>query len=115
LTARPEESFEVCRIVGEKVYRRLRCQKCKRACTNVRRSGLRRWLDDYKKTLCCVRCRFTDYRALEFHHEGTREKDFNISDMIRSGFARETILREIAKCVVLCSNCHQIEHYDENK
>ena len=62
-----------------------------------------------------MRCGFSDYRALEFHHDGDRGKDFNNSDMIRSGFARETILREIAKCVVLCSNCHQIEHYGENK
>jgi hypothetical protein len=35
--------------------------------------------------------------------------------MIRSGFSRETIMREIAKCVVLCSNCHRIEHYDDQK
>jgi hypothetical protein len=35
--------------------------------------------------------------------------------MIRSGLSREAILQEIGKCVVLCSNCHQIEHYDERK
>jgi hypothetical protein len=40
---------------------------------------------------------------------------FDVADMIRSGFSREAILREIAKCVVLCLNCHQIEHYEERK
>jgi hypothetical protein len=35
--------------------------------------------------------------------------------MIRSGLSRQAILREIAKCIVLCSNCHQIEHYHDEK
>src|SRR4051812_41560925 len=102
-TEQPEEAFEVCRVVAGKVYRRLRCQRCKRAKTNERRTALRLWLDEYKKTLHCVRCGFADYRALEFHHEGSREKVFNVADMIRSGFSRAAIRREIAKCSALCS------------
>ncbi len=70
-------------------------------------------LDDYKKTLACERCGFADYRALEFHHDDRHEKDFNVADMIRSDLSIEAIEREIKKCVVLCSNCHQIEHYEE--
>ena len=114
-TELPEEAFEVCRVVKERVYRRLRCRRCKRSKTNERRTALRQWLDEYKKTLRCVRCGFADYRALEFHHPEGQEKDFNVADMIRSGFSRATIQGEIAKCIVLCSNCHQIEHYDERK
>jgi len=33
--------------------------------------------------------------------------------MIRSGRSVKAMLAEIGKCVVLCSNCHQIEHYKE--
>jgi hypothetical protein len=73
------------------------------------------WLDEYKKTLRCERCGFADYRALEFHHDGSREKDFNVADMIHSGLSRAAIMREIDKCIVLCSNCHQITHYGERK
>jgi hypothetical protein len=109
------DTFEICRVVKGRVYRRRRCPRCKRSKTNERRTALRLWLDEYKKTLRCERCSFADYRALEFHHSGGEEKDFNVADMIRSGLSREAILREIAKCVVLCSNCHQIEHYDERK
>jgi hypothetical protein len=114
-TQQAEEAFEVCRVVNGKTYRRLRCRRCKRAKTNERRAALRQWLDEYKKSLRCERCSFADYRALEFHHSGRQEKDFNVADMIRSGLSRQAILREIAKCVVLCSNCHQIEHYGEQK
>jgi hypothetical protein len=112
---RPRTAFEVCRVVNGKEYRRLRCRQCKRARTNVRRTALRQWLDDYKKTLRCERCGFADFRALEFHHPGTQDKDANVADMIRSGLSRKTIKREIDKCVVLCSNCHQIEHYVERR
>src|SRR5438105_15879474 len=112
-TEQPEDSFEVCRVIAGVVYRRLRCRRCKRAKTNERRTALREWLDDYKKALHCERCSFDDFRALEFHHPGSHDKDFNVADMIRSGFSRAAIRREIEKCVVLCSNCHQIEHYGE--
>lgn len=111
---RPDDAFEVCRVLGGKVYRRLRCQKCKRTCTNQRRTRLRSWLSEYKQTLTCVRCGFSDYRALEFHHPEHDDKDFNVADMIRSGLSAESIRREIEKCIVLCSNCHQIEHYDQS-
>ena len=110
---KPDESFEICRIIGDKIYRRLRCKDCKRKVRVVRRKNTRKWLDDYKKTLVCERCGFADFRALEFHHTNHNEKDFNIADMIRSGSSVQTILCEIDKCIVLCSNCHQIEHYQQ--
>ncbi|HEV3261603.1 MAG TPA: hypothetical protein VG013_32430, partial [Gemmataceae bacterium] len=97
---RPDESFEVCRVVAGKAYRRLRCKKCKRTKTAERRWALRHWLEDYKKTLRCERCGFADHRAFEFHHCGVHEKNFNVGDMIRSGLSRSAIKREMEKCVV---------------
>jgi hypothetical protein len=43
---------------------------------------------------------------MEFHHRNPRTKKFNIS----AGAYRATsvVLAEIAKCDVICSNCHQI-------
>ena len=109
-----DEAFEVCNVIAGKVYRRRKCQKCKRAITNLRRNRLRAWLNDYKKNLACERCGFADYCALEFHHHRRGEKDFNVADMIRSGFSIDTMRREIQKCIVLFSNCHQIEHYEKH-
>jgi predicted nucleic-acid-binding Zn-ribbon protein len=72
-------------------------------------------LDEFKRALSCERCGFADFRALEFHHERTGLKDFNVADMIRSGLSVSAMMREIEKCIVLCSNCHQIEHYKERE
>jgi len=112
-TEQPDEAFTVCRIVRGKVYRRLRCQECKRACANKRRNDLRRWLCDYKRILCCVHCGFADHRALAFHHDGVQDKEFNIADMVRHAHSRANILKEIGKCTVLCANCHSITHFEE--
>ena len=109
----PEEAFEVCRIIGSKVYRRRKCRACKRLVINRRRDSLRLWLDEIKKTLTCARCGFSDFRALQFHHEGRDDKGYNIADMVRSGLSIAAIQREIELCIVLCANCHQIEHYEK--
>ena len=47
--------------------------------------------------------------ALEFHHLDATEKDFGISvDGIPRSWAR--IRSELAKCVLLCANCHRETH-----
>jgi hypothetical protein len=35
--------------------------------------------------------------------------------LVRSGFGLAVIKREIAKCIVLCANCHEIEHYEAKR
>ncbi len=45
-------------------------------------------------------------RALEFHHVEPKLKNFNLND---SNLCRkdELLIEEIAKCILLCSNCHR--------
>lgn len=112
-TEQPLTSFEICRIYKGVAYRRLRCKNCKKTMANKRRRKLRLWLEELKKTLRCQRCGFSDYRALVFHHAESRKKDFNIGDTLSLGLSRAAIKREIEKCIVLCSNCHHIEHYNQ--
>ena len=58
--------------------------------------------------LVCSRCGFDDPRALEFHHRNAAEKLFNV--MSGLSYAPDRLLAEIAKCDVICANCHAIEH-----
>jgi hypothetical protein len=109
----PGSNFEVCRRIGDRVYRRKTCSTCKVAAQRARRAKLREWVDTFKKTHACVRCGFSDYRALQFHHRSDERTDFNIGDMVHLGYSIETIQAEIAKCYVLCANCHHIEHHCE--
>jgi hypothetical protein len=60
----------------------------------------------------CMRCGFADTRALAFHHRDPGMKEFTISGQGRV-VSEERFQAEIAKCDVLCANCHAIEHYDQ--
>ena len=53
----------------------------------------------------CVDCAEADIIVLQFDHvRGV--KVCNVTDMIRNGTAWQKFLDEIAKCEVVCSNCH---------
>ena len=46
--------------------------------------------------------------ALEFHHIDPKTKSFEISS---HSYKFETMKNEVDKCLLLCSNCHREEHY----
>ena len=50
----------------------------------------------------------------DFHHIDKTNKEFTISNMFTSNGIEE-ICKEISKCEMLCSNCHRLHHYNENK
>jgi len=65
----------------------------------------------YKATLSCAICGFSHPAAMDFHHPpGTKEHSVNILVQRRN---MKMLRVEIAKCIVLCANCHRILHHDE--
>jgi hypothetical protein len=112
-TEQPDEAFALAAVIKGKVYHRQQCNRCKKAREAVRIATIDAWLKEYKKTLHCVTCGFADSRALAFHHVNRQEKEFNVSEMAHVGYSIATIQREIAKCIVLCFNCHRIRHAEE--
>jgi hypothetical protein len=76
-----------------------------------RREELRLWFRELKSTLSCSRCDEATVECLQFHHRDPAQKDFEVSHMVL-GYSRERILEEIAKCDVLCANCHLKHHWD---
>jgi hypothetical protein len=92
-------------------YKRHLCVSCYSISKKPRREKIKEEYIEWKKTLKCNKCGFDDYRALQFHHNF--EKEYNISNMIKSGHSLASVKMEADKCEVLCANCHQIHHYEE--
>lgn len=80
-----------------------------------RRDELRVWLDEYKSKLSCTKCKEKHPACLDFHHKDSATKDFSLGIIGGWGYGKERLLREIEKCVVLCSNCHRKVHYEARK
>jgi len=49
----------------------------------------------------------------DFHHIDMATKDNNPSYILKGGL--EKAKEELAKCVLLCSNCHRIRHFEGGK
>jgi hypothetical protein len=58
--------------------------------------------------LACFSCGHSVVAALDLHHRDPAEKDFAIS--AASTRSLSTVRRELAKCEVLCANCHLAQH-----
>lgn len=76
-----------------------------------RREKNSQWFLALKEKLSCSRCDETHVACLDFHHRDPASKEYNIGTMVYGQKKRSLIEAEIAKCDVLCSNCHRKEHY----
>ena len=120
-TTKPEDDFAWRRL--EKKQRDNYCRSCRAAykrehyARNRQRyidnaaARRRRMLDermrfliDYLRRNPCADCGETDIVVLEFDHRG--DKEFDIAQGIRSR-NWDSVLAEIAKCDVVCANCHR--------
>ena len=65
------------------------------------------FMTEYLSTQSCVECGIDDIRVLEFDHvRDTKLAD--VSSTISAGWSIAKIEAEIAKCEVVCANCHRI-------
>ena len=76
-----------------------------------RRKEIKKWFDNYKSTTSCSKCPENRIQVLQFHHLDPSQKDINLSLASRNGWSIERIQKEIAKCSILCANCHIMEHH----
>ncbi len=72
-----------------------------------RRSELRQRAIAYKGGKCQICGYDKSPAAFDFHHPDPREKEFSVSSRMTSWGA---IVRELDKCVLLCSRCHREVH-----
>ena len=109
----PETDFGIAKTTERKVYRRRKCRYCYRRTKTRLRRKQRDFLKQYKKDKACIKCGVDDYRVLDFHH--IRDKKFAISEYYHHQFGLERLIKEIEKCIVICANCHRIEHSKARK
>lgn len=77
----------------------------------TRKRESKKFIDSFKTE--CSECGEKHPATLEFHHLDSTEKEFEISQAV--GYDYKRIEKEIAKCIILCSNCHRIVHWEERQ
>ena len=102
---------------GRKDGRQSTCKVCKRGLDHqlylrdpqkyvarnlAHRDRIKKLIAEYLQTHPCVDCGGADIVVLEFDHVGD-DKTCDISQMIGRGLGWPTILKEIAKCEVVCA------------
>ena len=71
-----------------------------------RRADLANWVDTFKDVPCMDCGKYPPY-VMDFDHLPQYEKYFPIGVLVNKRLSKETILEEIKKCEVVCSNCHR--------
>jgi|SRR5579859_3618656 len=74
------------------------------------RQERRDWLYEVKSQFKCVVCGESRTPCLDFHHKDPKSKNFEINKAVGKSIPKEKVLKELAKCIVLCSNCHRLLH-----
>ena len=83
--------------------------------TNISKAKKRREVWDIKEQSGCLDCgeKYPHY-MLHFDHKPGFEKHGSASE-IYSRYGRERGLEEMAKCDIVCANCHAIRTYNRNQ
>ena len=82
-----------------------------RETNNARRLELRDKINELKQQPCkdCGQS-FPPY-VMDFDHRGNEEKKGNIARLVTQSVSWATMAEEIAKCDLVCANCHRIRTY----
>jgi len=86
-----------------------------RSVAGVKKAKIRQrnltYIWDYKSKNPCKNCGATHPAVLCFHHRDSSQKEDNIACLL--GKSLDRIKNEIAKCDVLCHNCHSLVHWKD--
>ena len=87
-------------------------RKCSMATNQKKRYDAHRSrLNSIKVDKGCARCGYNSHpAALQWNHINRDDKSFEIGSMVLVSWSR--IEAEMAKCEVLCSNCHAIHSHE---
>lgn len=95
-----KNSYERARYIHKKEHHLLRIKQ--------RRKENKELIESLKDAPCVDCGNKFPACAMDFHHLDPLEKTKGIGAMV--GWSKEKILKEISKCILLCSNCHRVRH-----
>lgn len=79
-----------------------------------RREDVRNLIRETKLKIGGCKCGETHLSCLDFHHRDEKDKLFDVSSGTRIGYSVKKIKEEIAKCDILCKNCHAKLHWKDD-
>ena len=93
--------------------RKWRAENKERSNAAHRRAYTKRneWVQGHK--VKCLHCPESRFPCLDFHHRESDKKVGTIAQVRH--WSRERLAEEIAKCDVLCANCHRWHHWVEKQ
>ena len=82
---------------------------------DAKKSKLRKLVEELKTNKPCMDCKiiYPSY-VLDFDHREDETKVAEISNLVNNGNL-ESLLEEIAKCDIVCSNCHRERTHRRSK
>jgi predicted nucleic acid-binding Zn ribbon protein len=92
---------------------RTRCNGCN---TQIRRLRLKKKAVEYKGG-GCSRCGLIsdNLSVYDFHHTDPTQKEFHLTGSNMAIKSWDEIVAELDKCDLVCSNCHRIEHSNQER
>jgi hypothetical protein len=94
-----------------KSYWRSTCRQCNSEHLREYTRERREFLEKFKLDHGCLDCGYAEHScALDFDHRPGEVKLFEPSELKSSG-SWQQMLDEIAKCDVVCSNCHRVRTF----
>lgn len=101
-----------CHKIMRNQYYKNNTEQEKHRVKEVKRRNIK-WYKNLKSSLSCKECGESHPATLHFHHLDLANKSFSISQAVGRNLSRNKILSEIAKCDILCANCHAKKHWHE--
>jgi hypothetical protein len=73
------------------------------------RARFSKWIRDVKKVPCMDCGKTLPPECMDFDHRPGTDKKFGVAEM--GGRRMSVVLEEIAKCDIVCANCHRIRTF----
>lgn len=73
-----------------------------------RKDLIKEWFQQFKQSPCADCKQVFPPCCMDFDHKEYGSKKKNVAILVGEGYSKEIILKEIAKCDLVCANCHRI-------